>query len=223
MYKLHEIEVPVASSMLALTSRRPIPNPIQTYMCYWIAFNNIYTVLTDRYGRGPQLRINKDGSLKTRYVGHVTMASVATVSEREQIDTAFEQFDNGLKDTLIAHQSTEFFVYRTPIWNGREIETDSRNQRLNGVLNVGRTIDFMYPIWSPISADLYEKYILGERRDAVRDELSKQLLFLLYTIRNNIMHAGKRADDANDRQVVEKALPLLKTIVAYFIIADKRF
>ncbi len=51
----------------------------------------------------------------------------------------------------------------------------------------------------------------------VRDALAKQVLDLLYTVRNNAFHGGKRADDANDREVVERALPLLALVVDAFL------
>jgi hypothetical protein len=40
---------------------------------------------------------------------------------------------------------------------------------------------------------------------------------LLYTIRNNLVHGGKNPDEANDIEVVEKALPLLDMVVISFI------
>jgi hypothetical protein len=40
-------------------------------------------------------------------------------------------------------------------------------------------------------------------------------------VRNNTFHGGKRADDANDHQVIKMALPLLKIIVEYFLSDDE--
>ena len=40
---------------------------------------------------------------------------------------------------------------------------------------------------------------------------------MIYTVRNNTFHGGKRADDANDTQVLTEALPLLAMIVKSFL------
>jgi hypothetical protein len=53
----------------------------------------------------------------------------------------------------------------------------------------------------------------GSREPEVRDALAKQILDVLYTVRNNAFHGGKRGDDANDHQVAEQALLLLTLVV----------
>ncbi len=78
-------------------------------------------------------------------------------------------------------------------------------RRLNGVLNVGHTLDAALPVCTPIDTHMFENAQGSEARDA----LASQILDVLYTIRNNTFHGGKRADDVNDREVLEKALPLL--------------
>lgn len=115
------------------------------------------------------------------------------------------------------HPSTSFFVYRTPSWRGRRIEFDASGQRLNGVINVGYTVNTDYPVWSPIDTGQYELYMRGYRVVEVSNALAMQILDLLYTVRNNAFHGGKRADDANDHEVVERALPLLVSVVEAFL------
>ncbi len=90
-------------------------------------------------------------------------------------------------------------------------------QRLNGVINVGYTVNTDYPVWSPIDTGQYEAYMQGYRVVEVSNALAMQILDLLYTVRNNAFHGGKRADDANDHEVVERALPLLVSIVEAFL------
>jgi hypothetical protein len=59
---------------------------------------------------------------------------------------------------------------------------------------------------------------LNDNQDSEeRDHLAEQILWMLYTIRNNLFHGGKDAHDATDCEVVEKALPLLSPIVSYFL------
>ena len=100
---------------------------------------------------------------------------------------------------------------------GQPIEHDDRGQRLNGVLNVGYTVDAQHPVWTPIDAAEFEACQSGAKTPKRRDELAKQVLDILYTVRNNIFHGGKRADDANDNEVLTRALPLLAMIVNSFV------
>ena len=213
-----QYEVPVAYSMITMAMQLGRPShPLEAFTCYWAAFNNIYVTIAEQAGKKAQLRKNADGSLRTRAVGQVNLPDVAVVTEREQIDLAFQQFTGDLKCGLVEHPSSRFFVYRTPQWRGVPIERDARGQRLNGVLNVGHTLDAAHPVWAPIDTQMFEEYH-GAARDVVRcDALAHQILNVLYAVRNNTFHGGKRADDANDREVLEKALPLLVMIVDSFV------
>lgn len=64
---------------------------------------------------------------------------------------------------------------------------------------------------------MYEEYQAGARDTSTCDALARQILDILYTVRKNAFHGGKRADDANDQEVLEKALPLLAMIVRSFV------
>lgn len=217
---LAQYEIPVAYSMVAMATQllpAKASHPIETFMCYWAAFNNIYVTVAEQKGRRVRVRRNNDGSLRTRPVGQVNIPEVAVVSEREQLDLAFMEFSNELKRDMIEHPSTRFFVYRAPYWRGQPITYDGNGQRLNGVLNVGYTVDAANPVWTPIDLQSFENYNNGARDEGTRDALARQILDVLYTVRNNTFHGGKRADDANDRDVLEKALPLLITIVGAFL------
>lgn len=216
---LYNYEVPVAYSMVALAGRPShfAFEPFLKFVCYWTAFNNIYVTVADRRGRRASLRRSQDGSPRTRIVGDVRVPQVVPVSEREQIDLVFDEFSEDLKHTLVKHTSSRFFTYRTPRWGRYEIKFDASGQRLNGVINVGYTVDSSYPVWSPINRGQYESYIQGDQNVKSRNALAKQILNLLYTVRNNTLHGGKRADDANDHEVVEQALPLLALVVDAFL------
>lgn len=210
---LAQHEVPVAFSLVSLIKQGTgqFTHPIGQFTCYWAAFNNIYVTIADRAGHRPRLTKRRDGSIRRRVDGSVSIPEVSPVSERQQIDSAFQRFSDDLKQRLIEHPSTRFFVYRTPYWKGRPIATDSNGQQLNGVLNVGYTLSVKNPVWAPIDTATFELY---SRADvAGRDLLSKQILNLLYTIRNNAFHGGKRADDAHDSEVLENGFPLLAMIV----------
>jgi len=219
---LSRYEVPVAYSMIALArqSSKFGPQPFQEYMCYWTAFNNIYTTLAEQKGHIARLRTQKDGSIRTRPNGSVQIPEVEKVlTEREEIELAFDEFSETLKHELVTHPNAKFFVYRIPKWHGRRIEFDGSGQRLNGVINLRYTVDEKHPVWSPIDIQAYERYSQAKPEKGDKDLLAKQILFVLYMVRNNTFHGGKRADDANDRKVIEKASPLLSMIVEHFIYA----
>lgn len=213
---LAQYEIQVAYSMVELA--RLSPQPFQEFMCYWTAFNNIYTTLAEQKGFGARLKTQADGAIKTRVNGSVQIPEAEqALSERKEIELAFDEFDESLKHNLLSHQNFVFFVSRIPMWRGRRIEFDSSGQRLNGVINVKYTVNDKYPVWSPIDCQAHERYINGHPEKDDLNLLTKQLLFVLYIVRNNTFHGGKRADDSNDREVIEKALPLLKMIVEHFI------
>jgi hypothetical protein len=205
--RLHRYDIPVAVSMIEL-ARMILLQPFQEFICYWTAFNNIYTTIADREGCHARLRRNPDGTLKTRpatrLIGNIKMASVDIPKETAQIDLAFTHFSKELKHRLITHENTRFFVYRVPVWKGQEIEFDTYGQKLNGVLNVGYTADPGYPVWSPIDIQLYENCMNSNQSLTVVDTLAEQILYVLYTVRNNLVHGSKAANDANSRDVLRE-------------------
>ena len=143
-------------------------------MCYWSAFNSIYVMLAEQRGGRATLRIDKsNGQVRTRRIANVDMPEVNVTPEWEQLEIAFSNFSDELKQYLVMHESAEFFVNRTPKWKGEEIEHDVRNQRLNGVLNVGRTVDADNPVWSPIDKKKFDGYQVNQQSDEIRDELSE--------------------------------------------------
>jgi hypothetical protein len=100
-----DYEVPVAQSMIRLAGglRKANAHPIEEFVCYWAAFNNIYVTIAERAGRGPRLRKNPDGSIRSRSVGGVEVPEVDVVRERDQIGLAFQQLEDDLKRRLIEH------------------------------------------------------------------------------------------------------------------------
>ncbi len=187
------------------------------YFLYWTAFNNIYTTIAHREGCRTQIKENADGSVATTANGNVNIPDVVIVSEREQIHLTLKEFDDDLKDCLILHKSTEYFLGRIPYWQGIQIEFDAFGQRVNGVINVNYTSDSQYPVWSPIDFQHYEEYLGNLANEENRNFLTRQIVDLLFTVRKNFMQGSKKLDDANDIAVVENALPMLELIVTSFI------
>ncbi len=213
----HEVRVARSMITMAMQLTEQSAHPLQLFTCYWAAFNNIYVTIAEQLGRRARLVKDANGSVCTRTLGHVKVPKVNPVSERDQIDLAFQQFTDDLKRDLVGHPSTRFFVYRKPCWQGQTIESDINGQRLNGVLNVGYTVDNAHLVWAPIDTAMFEQDRDGARDPARCDALAQQILNVLYTVRNNTFHGSKSADDASDQVVLEKALPLLIMIVESFL------
>lgn len=218
---LDDYEVPVAKSVMQSLDRIGFSSSDEDifikYIMLWIAFNNIYVTLANQRGikRKPETNKN-DKSMKTITNGSIILPKMSRVTERAQIKAAYELFNDDIKDKLIKHESTNFFVNRVPRWEGRKIEFDTKGQRVNGVINLSYTYSKDYLYWSPIDINIYRSYRKGDESIESREVLSEQILNLLYAVRNNTFHGGKRFDDANDRNVVEKATPLLEIVVNYF-------
>jgi hypothetical protein len=218
--KFQRHEIPIAYAMIAaagrIRPRRDGMHPFEQYFLFWTAFNNIYTTIAEREGVRPHLELDEDGTIVTSANGSVNIPKVVEVSEREQILLALREFDEDLKQALILHEGSEYFLRRTPYWQGKPIERDASGQRVNGVINVHYTSDSRYPVWSPIDFQRYEAYLKNPEDGEKRDFLARQIVDLLHTIRNNFMHGGKKFDDANDIKVVVNALPMLELIVTFF-------
>lgn len=205
--------VPVAYSMMELVERLPQQpdSPFDAYCCCWMAFNNIYAKLAEQGPHAPRL-VNG-----FRRIAGVEIPKVHPGKEKGQISKAVRTLSPNIKHRLITADQTRFFVMRVPRLRGVPKPQDARLQVINGVLNVGHTVATGREIWSPIDRGMFERYLARPNGRAIRNELARQIVLLLYTVRNNTFHGGKMPDDANDREVIENALPLLKTIVLGFL------
>jgi len=201
--------------------RRSEMEPIEQYMCYWVSFNNICVTIAHEQGCGPEL-LTEDGELQLEQVDGFAMPIVRKPKEHDQLDAVSKVLSPQVKESLVLHKCTRFFVNRLPRFQGQELTVDSRGQRLNGVLSIGRTVEAANPVWSPIDHVLYYAYLNGDRTSEGADRLGREILTLLNTIGKNLFHGGKRVDDASDINVVEHALPLLKEVVNSFVSSPGR-
>ena len=64
----------MAKSMVEMVTqfRIAFSHPLQAFICYWAAFNNIYVTIAERLGSNTELRKNADGSLQTKTVSGTT-------------------------------------------------------------------------------------------------------------------------------------------------------
>ena len=220
--KFHHIEVPVAASMIELAAQAQYP--FQKYFCIWTAFNNIYTLIAKRLVERHMVSsaqdlvvelVKEDGVVKfnRRDAWGYSFPKVTASQERRQISEAIKQIDRPTKHILINHPNVYFFVVRSP--KGTRLKVDHEGKQINGVLNVTKTVNPQYPVWSPINQQAYKNYLAGDL--ATQTILIEQVLFMLYTIRNNLVHGSKSMSEANDVEVVGMALPLLEIVVRSFI------
>ena len=213
----HAVEIPVASSMTSLA--RMAEHPFQKYFCYWAAFNNIYKQIAARQGNSVRLNMdNNTGLPKVVNIGSYTFPRVIVPREGDLIDNAINELTIEFRNELISHPNISFFVERLP--RGVMSRYDNEGQFINGVLNVTKTIDQNYPVWSPIDKIAYDRYMKGDISE--QNLLAKQIVFMLYVIRNNLVHGGKNPTEANDIYVVENAFPLLVHVVGSFF-RDERY
>jgi hypothetical protein len=219
--KFQRGELQMAESMVEaarrIRPRRDGRHTYEQYFFYWTAFNHIYTTIANRKGRRTHLEKHEDGSIVTTANGNVNIPKAVVVSESEQIQLACEEFGDDLKQALILHEGTKYFVGRIPSWEGIQIEYDAFGQRINGVIKIHHTSDSQYPVWSPIDIQRYDNYLENPDDEEDRDFLTRQIVDLLQTVRDNFMHASRKFDDANDLKVVEHALPMLQSIAATYI------
>ena len=212
------VHVAYESIALAQLSRHPFAN----YMNYWIAFNNCYVFLWNADGKNvTQLKI-ENGGISTKPNGSVLIPQVTgQPTEKQQIENAFSHLNEKFKIALIKSPAMHFFVNRTPkLASYKPIEHDANGQKLNGVLDMAKTIDENHPVWRPIDRDAYERFRKGGRAKNDTDLLAEQILWLLYAVRNNLFHGSKAANDATDKEVVENASSLLTMILEYLLPAD---
>jgi hypothetical protein len=217
---LYNDTVRVAYERIALAklSRHPFVN----YMLYWIAFNNCYVFLWDADGKKvTQLKI-ENGGILTKPNGSVLVPQVkGQHTETQRIENAFLHWNEKFKIALVKSPATHFFVNRTPrLKSYKSIEHDANGQKLNGVLDMAKTIDENHPVWRPIDRDAYERFRKRGRAKNDIDLLAGQILWLLYAVRNNLFHGSKVANDATDKKVVENATTLLTMILEYLLPAD---
>ena len=220
----HTYEIPIAIQMIELADQTK--GIFQKYFCLWAAFNNIYTlatkkliarsIITEKSGLVAEIkRTEGEVVYKINEWGY-WFPEINLGSEKKQILTTTGQINKDTKIEILSHPNTQFFVERIP--RGATSQFDSRGQLINGVLNLTRTVEPEYPVWSPINKQIYDQFLLGEYSST--DILFDQEVLLLYTIRNNLIHGDKNPNEANDSRVIEMALPILCAIVDYFIIKD---
>lgn len=213
-------DFPVASGMMRLAGRST-RKYFSKYMCLWSAFNNIYQYLSDQDGFGSELLYDSNNKLRTKEINGYLMPMVKTDSETDLILRAINKLDPEQIKEWLELPEVSFFVHRTPEGVQGECHPekagcfDTNGQRINGVLNRTRTVNPLYPVYAPIDMEKYESFLNGDLANI--DLLSSQLVMLLYTVRNNLMHGNKMVSSDNDREVVHNTYPVLEKLLSCFV------
>ncbi|HUW80994.1 MAG TPA: hypothetical protein VMV54_08910, partial [Acidocella sp.] len=187
--KVWQFQLAIAMVRLVGQSRPGEMEPLEQYMCYWVGFNNICVTIANEQGRRPVL-LTSGGRPQLERIGDFSMPKVRLPDEGEQLNAVYRALSPQLTEKLILHRSTRFFVNRLPRFEGEELTVDARGQPLNGVLNIGRTVDAANPVWCPIDQASYYAYLGGERTSERRDKLGKEILAVLLTVGKNRFHGG---------------------------------
>ena len=190
-----------------------------------VSFNNIYQYLSDQDGFGSELLYDSNNKLCTKVVNGYHMPKVRTKSESDLILRAINKLDLEQIKEWLELPEVSFFVNRTPEGAkgerrpGQPGRFDRYGQRINGVLNRTRTVCPLYPVYAPVDMEKYESFLNGDLTNL--EILSKQLVMLLYTVRNNLMHGNKMVSSDNDSEVVRMACPILEYLLSCFVYFPK--
>lgn len=195
--------LPVASSILRwLKARDKGPEFFAEYICHWIVFNNYYVTLFNEPRVGARKTL--DG-VANPYAGRPGC-------DGDEIYNAVSEFDKNLKIRIASTEETAWFATRTPI--GDE-EADPAQNGVRNMTRHGRYAKIDYP-----SFEQFTNRDNPSRDDPVVNRLTWDAVYVLYTVRNNIVHGRKRWNEHDNYPVVQAALSLLQKILGQVIAPD---
>ncbi|MDF1514717.1 MAG: hypothetical protein P1S60_12990 [Anaerolineae bacterium] len=203
---------PTATELLTLV-RALQEQPVPTYLCTWMAFDSIARLIARQSGVKPHFELRKNGTMKLLEVGDIKIPKVTAASNSLMFEAVVDALDPAVKHAVLVHRSVLFFATRTPTFHGKVVKTDRRGHLLNGMIDLSRTMDARYPIWSPITMRWYETYV-GEPSDGfLQQKLMAQVIDLLAVLRENLLYADGKNDQECGKHLVSNAQPLLDMLI----------
>ncbi len=203
---LNRTDAPVAHSMvdhLDHRTRRPT-TPFPRYACCWMAFNSIYFVAyRDHLQQGNPRPRNKPVN--------------ELPSEAEHLQFIATRFTPRLTRRLLKLKAFQFFLNRRPRWHHGDVP-DINGVQPNGVTNIGKSIYSAQPVLAQLDRAMVARIDTPAQLPADQDALAAQIVFMLFTVRNNMFHGGKELLDPNANTVLRNAYMLLRRIVDSFLI-----
>ena len=199
------IEAPVAHSMVDHLNAMAVPpdTPFTKFSCCWMAFNNIYFLVSkqkaDQEAAG-------GGKVRTK-----------PPAEWEQHEFILKEFTPQLKNELINSPAFQFFLNRRPRWGGSDVMVDDNGNRANGVTNLAKSAYKGRPVLATIDEARYRRWLTAARTPQDTDGLVAQIVDMIYTVRNNTFHGRKELLDPVARAVIDNAYELLRMIVVSFL------
>lgn len=195
--------------------------PYGRFIYLWIAFNQLYNFHC--YDMHPNCSLERQLAmdLKPRAIGSPRDTSVTNcpfkqggnktdVQEWTRIVCVARYLPVRVQQELLDSEEARYFATRAAY----SIVTGEWDASECGVLDVHRTRNNSNPFYTLGFVDAWKQYRSG---DADPSNAVQHLARLLYTIRCNLVHGGKRYRQENNIKVVSQAIPLVEGIVTTLI------
>jgi hypothetical protein len=194
-------EAPLAHNKIDAIDTTPNPpdSPFTHFTHCWMAFNDIYGIVTHQT------------------LANLPNASRQLRSERSQLDRVRPLFTQQLKDDILGDSAFCFFLNRTPQWNGQPVPADANGVTPNGVINLNESRYSANIVIAQIDRPRYRGWTATPQAGADCEALIDQIFKVLYTVRCNTFHGGKDTTDDNAIEVVNNAYVLVRKIVDSFL------
>lgn len=209
---MNNVVCPTAQTLVTI-SRSLGGQTIPAYLCSWTALDSIIRLVSRQSGVKPQFILRKNGTMKLIEVGDVKMPKINSPDKVLMLETAVNTLDAQVKHALITHRSVEFFANRTPTFGNRVVKKNNRGQQLNGIIDISRTMDARYPIWCPITMSWYRAYMTGDGKNGLKDKLALDIVFLLETLRENLLYSDGVNKQECGEHLVNCAQPLVNMLI----------
>lgn len=195
------------------------------FLYLWIAFNQLYNFHC--YDMHPNCRVDKDLAvdLQPRSIGSSPSADTCLcgfrdsrkkgVTEWMRVVCVVRKLPETYCTQILNCPEAQFFATRTAF-----SPTSGRTSRGCGVYDIPESkLDPDHnPLYTLGYAHAWNEFQAGHIH---ADVAIQHVVRMLYTIRCNLVHGGKTHSQANNREVVRNAIPLISQVIDGLISTDK--